>query len=451
MSHGDRFKDVTEPLPGFRDVVGVEVRTKRYIESALSELFSRWGYDEIEIPLVERASSFSEQVIGGSPWPEWDRRGVFHLQLQKYRDSYSDLPEQEPALLVPEGTVSVSRWLAKSLLSGNLILPKKIYYMMPCFRNELTSKLSSTKGRQFHQAGIEILGTDNIRADLEALLLAHSGFTRLGISNESILVRVGNVGLFNALCSQSGIEQNDILRLKDLLDTIAEARAGKDSERLAPSVEQVFAIVDGYGIPTPVRRKWELVTGTYTEQLDADFSEQFGFTNEVDALNILASSARELGINCVIDPSVVRSHEYYTGIVYEIDLQLPSGPVVVEAAGGGRYNKLIGKLLGSHPDSMTVPAVGFAYGIERVASVFDAIVDRERMDTQRQIVLSISESSADVVAWSGNENDHAPLFSTAEKLRRENGARVDVYVGDEGDFDKLESYAKSAGARLVEV
>ncbi|MGH9567490.1 MAG: ATP phosphoribosyltransferase regulatory subunit, partial [Candidatus Angelobacter sp.] len=189
---GLRFENVTKPLTGFLDLIGLEVRIMRFLQVTFSDLFSKWGYGEIMVPIVERASSFSEEVIGGSPWPEWDKRSVFYVQLPSYDKSYSDLPTQEPALLVPEGTISVSRWLASVYEEGTLAAPRKIFYIMPCFRNELISKLSATKGRQFHQAGIEILGTDNVRADLEVLLIAHEGFVKIGVPKDSILVRIGS-------------------------------------------------------------------------------------------------------------------------------------------------------------------------------------------------------------------------------------------------------------------
>lgn len=127
------------------------MQVRRFLESKLSDLFVRWGYEQIAVPLVERASSFSEQVVGASPWPEWDRRGVIYLQIPGYAQSYSDLPEQVPALLVPEGTISVSRWIAKQHSLGTTPYPRKIFYVLPCFRNELLSKLSTFKHRQFHR------------------------------------------------------------------------------------------------------------------------------------------------------------------------------------------------------------------------------------------------------------------------------------------------------------
>ncbi|MBT8224442.1 MAG: hypothetical protein HKP61_16440 [Dactylosporangium sp.] len=418
----------------------------RYAEATFASLFSSWGYHEIRVPLVERASSFSEEVIGGSPWPEWDRRGVFYVQLAAYADSYTDLPHQEPALLVPEGTVSVSRWLAGEYAAGRFAAPTKLFYLMPCFRNKLTSKLSTTKGRQFHQAGIEILGSGDVRADLEVLLIAHEGFRRVGIPQDEILVRIGSVGLFNAVCAETGLDASEILTVKDLMDTIAEARASKQPDRLAPSIAAVMKIVAGKEPPSDTQRKWELLTDTYTPVLGDQFRAAVGYEAETDALNFLASSARGLGITCVIDPSVVRSHEYYTGMVYELDIRPKGRPPLVEVAGGGRYNKLTGKFLdGSHGD-LTIPAVGFAYGLERVVRIVQEATGER--DTRRQVALSfpLGAAAIDAVVADGS-GERGSALTTAARLRGQ-GLAVDYYVGDDQSPAGANAYADRLGASL---
>ena len=66
---------------------------------------------------------------------------------------------------------------------------------------------------------------------------------------------------------------------------------------------------------------------------------------------------------------LVRSHEYYTGIVYEVDLKIDD-TIFVEVAGGGRYNKLISKFLAGK--EYQIPAVGFAYGLERLVEFLNS-------------------------------------------------------------------------------
>jgi len=320
---------------------------------------------------------------------------------------------------------------------------------MPCFRNELISKISETKGRQFYQAGIEILGTDNINSDLEVLLLAHKGFTLAGIPSDNVLIRMGSVELFNRVCSETGMSESDILIVKDLMDTIAESRAGKMPERLKPSIDQALNIVKEYKPTTEIMAKWKKITNTYVDEINKSFIDVVGHDDIADSLNYLASVARSHGLRCVIDPSVVRSHEYYTGIVYEIDIKTDDA-VLVEVAGGGRYNKLIGKFFGKERSDVSVPAVGFAYGLERIITIFQHLQSTEKLKLELNSRTYVDTNAADVVIFPTKNLIDEKILKQAEVLRGK-GKRVDIYVGDDTSDKYLNRYAKNLGAKLLKL
>lgn len=445
-----RFENIREPMSGFKDIYGHEARVKNYLSSKLSAIFQEWGYNQIIIPIVERASSFSEEVVGGSPWPEWDKRGVFYLQLQDYINNYDDLPEFSPAVLIPEGTISVSRWLGK-ILSDNSTdsinsLPKKIFYVTPCFRNELISKLSDTKGRQFNQVGIEILGASSILSDIEVLLLIYSGFRSIGIKQENILIRLGSVKLFNAICEESNIDDQTRIILKDKLDTIAEARAGKGPERLEPEITALLGIISKYNLPETLTKKWQQLCNTNASQLDTNVCNCFGFSNHTDEINQIAQVCQAFNIECVIDTSVVRSHEYYTGVVFEVDLLIGSH-IMVEAAGGGRFNKLVSNFL--EGGTLEIPSVGFAYGLERIYEAFMLVTDFSH-PTKLDVPFWIDKRNADVVLYSKNLSIDSilNLFNLAEKHRTQ-GKRVDIYIGSTDIQESIQKYANLLSAELL--
>lgn len=444
-----RFKDenVREPIIGFRDLVGQEVRLRAYVSSKIGELFQQWGYDQIIFPLVERASSFSEEVVGGSPWPEWDKRSVFYLHIQDYKDSYSELPVQTPSLLVPEGTISVSRWLAKQLvLNKNQkdLFPIKVFYITPCFRNELTSKVSSTKGREFNQVGVEILGTSNLLSDIEVLFLVYRGFRAIDVPESAITIRVGSVEVFNLLCAESGVDEQTRINFKNSLDTIAEARAGKGPERLKPEVKKVMDTIRKLNLSKKLTKKWEVICNTYVKTIDQKTIDFLGYKKPLEELNKLAEVFQKSGIKCFIDTSVVRSHEYYTGIVYEVDLKI-ADKIFVEVAGGGRYNKLISKFLAGK--EYQIPAVGFAYGLERLVEFFKLMGKSQK--NGHSVKSWTGENGADKVLYGNpiNTREIIDLFSFAEGVRSKN-ERVSVYVGD-GNKDKAIKYAKRLGANFL--
>jgi histidyl-tRNA synthetase len=319
---------------------------------------------------------------------------------------------------------------------------------MPCFRNELLTKLSTTKGRQFHQAGVEIIGSSAQAADLEIVLLALEGLTSAGVSPSSVLVRIGSVELFNALCEDTHLNDVDTLTAKDLLDTIAEARAGKETERLAPSLTALFALVGTATAEQHLLTKWEAISGTHVPLLDNDFARLFDNQAEIASLNWLATEIRASGFHCAIDPAVVRSHEYYTGIVYEIDICPLDRPPLVEVAGGGRYNRLIGKFLGAEEaGDVSIPAVGFAFGIERIMQIMGELDSPERK-VGLSLTYSLDTTNCDLVIAG---EDHRATHELARQ-RRTDGSRVDVYAGEQTeDVDALEAYAAQRGGTLMRI
>jgi histidyl-tRNA synthetase len=446
MSYKFKDKNVREPIVGFRDIIGLEVRLKTYVSNKIGELFQRWGYDQIIFPLVERASSFSEEIVGGSPWPEWDKRSVFYFNVRDYKDSYKELSIKNPALLIPEGTISVSRWLAKQLVSNKRegdLFPMKVFYITPCFRNELTSKVSATKGREFNQVGVEILGTSSLLADIEVLFLVYEGLISINIPKDALTIRVGSVEIYNSLCAESKVDRQTRIYFKNSLDIIAESRAGKAPVRLKPEIEKIMKAVHKMKLSEKLTKKWGILCNTYTKSIDINTAKILGYQKPIEELNKLAFALQDSGIKCFIDPSVVRSHEYYTGIVYEIDLKI-GNKVFVEVAGGGRYNKLIGKFLAGK--EYQIPAVGFAYGLERLVEFF------KLMGKDNKSIHAVNywtkSNGIDEVLYSKPQksDDIINLFRFAEKLRGRND-RVSVYVGD-GNKKKALEYSKKHGARF---
>lgn len=441
-------KNIREPINGFRDLIGQEVRLRTYVSNKIGELFQKWGYDQIVFPFIEKASSFSKNVVGGSPWPEWNKKSIFYLYIQNYRNSYRGLSNQIPSLLIPEGTISVSRWLAKMLVSNKNekeLFPIKVFYIIPCFRNELTSKISATKRREFNQVGAEILGTSNLLADIEILFLIYEGFRAINIPKDSIIIRMGNVEIFNLLCAESKINKQARIDLKNSLDIIAESRAGKEPKRLKPEINRVMNTIKKMGLSEQLTKKWGFVCNTFTKNIDEKTETFLGYKKPIEELNKVASVFQKRGIKCFIDPSVIRSHEYYTGIVYEIDLKI-SNKIFVEVAGGGRYNKLISKFLAKK--EYQIPAVGFAYGLERLVEFFK--LTQKSSDDRYLINYWLNKKGVDKVLYSQSQkiNEIINLFTSATNERNKN-KRISIYVGN-GNEKEAYKYSQKLGAEFSE-
>ncbi|MGH8900104.1 MAG: ATP phosphoribosyltransferase regulatory subunit [Egibacteraceae bacterium] len=425
------------PLTGLSDLYGLPLRKRMFVTATLSSLVRSYGYEQIEVPVVERASSFSENIVGRSPWPEWDKRGCFYLSVPDYVGSYDSPPNPTEALLIPEGTISVTRWLGRSLSAQpEMIFPVKLFYETPCFRNELVDALDVTKRRQFTQFGLEILGAPPGNADVEAIYLIAKCLESLGVDRTGIRVRVGDVAVFNRLVALSGVDSDSAIGLKEALDGIAECKAGKRPERMPQLAEQVEDLLTRAKVASPWREQWlGLAGGLDSIDLLGHVDDEV-VRHRLAELRALAGTLATLGVDIDIDLCVVRSHEYYTGIAFEVDAR-QAGHVFVEIGGGGRYDKLVGHFVADLA-APPVPATGFAFGVERLVHLLERL---DLLGVERSVTeaVNLSAASADVLVIPPAAPGGYLAAARAADDVRSAGRSADIFVG--GLRDGWQRYA----------
>jgi len=407
----------------------------------------RAGYEQLMVPLIERAASFSEEIVGDSPWPEWDQRGCFYLSVRDYGADYDQVVGETPAVLIPEGTISVSRWLGGLLDQPEpVVLPLKVWYELPCPRNELLDTLSETKRREFTQFGLEVLGAANPAADTEVLCLVQDLLTAVGVDPAGLRARLSDVRVFNQMVEESEVPQADRIALKEAMDGIAECRAGKRPERLPALLRAAEEVLDRQHLQPGAREAWRQVLDHAAGRVTKELRSALGAANH-DALDHLDEMQRELtatGLGATVDLCVVRSHEYYTGLSFELDIVTPAA-TYVEVAGGGRYDKLVGNFTQAVAGGV-VPCTGFAFGVERVAAVLEAL-DLFGDPTTTSTRHDFSDSSADVLALPLRDPSAvAGYLATRDKVQAQRqNFRVDIYVGDDADEESVAGYARARG------
>lgn len=356
-------------IDGFRENYGRDLHVKDYVMRVLSDTAKLLCYEQIQVPVVERASSYSEEVVGKSPWPEWNNKGCFFFEIDDYFETYNEEPKKERVLLIPEGTISVTRWLGEQMNRG-VRFPLKMFYALNCYRNELISTLSATKGREFSQFGLEILGSENPHSDIEILCVISHSLMKLGIKPEEIRFRINDITIFNKLISECALEDESV-ELKELLDTLAEVKAGKGVERKTETENNINAILDKNKITGENREKWTCIIEQQDYELDR-ISEVLGkeYSQKIESLKEICDAFAKNGIHVVADLCVIRSHEYYTSLSYEIDV-LTAENKYIEIAGGGRYDRLVSNFVPKDCKTKKIPCTGFAFGIERVISMLE--------------------------------------------------------------------------------
>lgn len=438
----------SQPLDGTRDRFGAVLRRRDFVAAVLRDTAYARGFEPLAVPLLERADSFAEDVVGRSPWPEWNPSGVFEVTITDYTANYADQAGITTALLIPEGTVSVARWTAQRLTTlGAEALPVKVCYDLPCHRNEPIQALTGTKLREFSQFGVEIIGPANAAADAEVILFVHDALAALGIPEEAIRVRLNDVAIFTRCAADSGLSHETAVAVKEYLDALAECRAGKDPERQADLDKGLAAILDAQHLDQEQRARWDLMASHDTGACDPATRTVLGphYAPSLDALQTLQNHLGAVGLTVAVDLGVVRSHEYYTGVSFEVDV-VHHGTVYAEIAGGGRYDKLIGHFTGTNVTA--VPATGFAFGMERLAVLLAATgaFDTPAVRTEH---YRFDAPSADQLVVPGTDPGTVVGYLRARAAADRRRHRVDLWVGSTATPDEVTAYARARGIRDV--
>jgi histidyl-tRNA synthetase len=345
-----------QAIRGTKDILPDAIAYWQQIETIAAQILSRALYQEIRTPIFEYTELFA--------------RGIGEATDVVGKEMYTFLDKSDRSLtLRPEGTAGVVRAFIEHNLyaSGGV---QRLWYKGAMFRYE---RPTAGRQRQFHQIGLELLGSDDPRADTEVIALATDILGSLGLKKLKLFVNsVGNredrpkyrEALINYLTpykneldadSQDRLERNP-LRILDSKDERTQAIVSK-----APS------ILDYLG----------------------DRSRK-----HFDRVRELLS---DLGIEYQINPCLVRGLDYYTHTAFEIQSDDLGAQATV--CGGGRYDGLVTELGG--PDT---PAVGWAMGVERLILLLEQL-------------QQVSALTPDFYLVSRGEQAETQALVLAQKLR----------------------------------
>jgi histidyl-tRNA synthetase len=308
---------------GTFDVLPEQGRARARLERVAAELFARAGYEPIQTPSFEDTDLF-ERGVGKST--DIVRKEMF---------TFEDKGERSLTLR-PEGTAPICRAYLEHGMH-KLAQPVKLSYGGPFFRHE---RPQAGRYRQFHQLGVEAIGTESPLADAEVIVLLSDLLSELGVPG--VELKLGSLGSLEA--RREYLEELRAHLRKHEKELSAEVR-----ERIDLNPLRAFDADDegtrGVMASAPV----------LVERLDGEDAEHFA---EVRAL--LDAS----GVPYAIDGALVRGLDYYTRTIFTFDCDVLGAQS--ELGGGGRYDGLIEQLGGP-----ATPAVGWACGIERILLALD--------------------------------------------------------------------------------
>jgi len=316
-------------VKGTKDILPEESPKWRYIESIIHELAAEYNYREVRTPVFEETQLFA--------------RGVGEYTDIVTKEMYTFLDKGETSLtLKPELTAPVVRSYIQHHYDQTYPL-SKLYYLTPLFRQE---RPQAGRQRQFHQYGIESIGSEHPETDVETIAFAMDVYTRLGLHSEEnhLELRLNSIGDSNCRFQYLQQLQGDLAAHRDNLCKTCQDRYESNTLRLFDCKnESCQAILEEYA---------PKITDHLCEECDQHFST---VTRLLD----------ELAIPYILDHTLVRGLDYYTRTTFEIT----SGLLGAQDAlcGGGRYDLLVEQLGGN-----ATPAVGFAAGIERLILALEA-------------------------------------------------------------------------------
>jgi histidyl-tRNA synthetase len=439
MADGKQSRPKARTVRGFRDRAAGELAAERAMLDTIRRTYESYGFDALETPFVEYTDALGKFL------PDVDRpnAGVF---------SFRDEDEQWVSLRY-DLTAPLARYVAEN--QQFLPRPFRRYQIGTVFRND---KPGPGRYREFIQCDADTVGTASPSADAEMVMMFADALEALGLRRGDYAIKVNSRKLLDGILETAGIPADNlelrgaVMRALDKLDKFSSDDVAL---LLGPGrKDQSGDFTPGAGLPDRAITRLLGFTGT----VDTDGAMSGVGDNAVTLANyelhVEGSQIGEAGVadlkainnilvgcgydetRVLIEPSIIRGLDYYTGAVFEAQLTFPvqneKGQTVVfgSVGGGGRYDDLVARFTGQR-----TPAVGFSIGVSRLLTA---------LQMRKAAVAAVAPL---VVVTVFDKNDAAPAFAMVSELRRA-GLRAEAYVGT-GKMGDQFKYADKRGAALA--
>lgn len=426
---------------GVIDVVDQDVTDRLAMISTITEVYRRYGFQPLETPLLEYLDALGKFL----PDVDAPGEGVFALR---------DDDEQWLALRY-DLTAPLARFVAQH--RNDLTLPYRRFQVGPVFRQD---KPGPGRFRQFYQCDFDTVGSRSMAVDAEACALMGEALEALGIGPNEYEIRINDRKVLNGILASAGVaeaQNSHVLRSIDKYDRVGlegvQALLGPgrkdESGDFSPGVGLAMAQID---------RVVGFVTaggGTRAEVLDrlrplvGDSPDGQAGVEELETIDSLLTAMGIGADTVVIDPSVVRGLDYYTGPVFEAVLTIEAdddspadgagktgGKNEVRSFGsvaaGGRYDDLVRRFTGQD-----VPACGACIGVDRLLAAL------------RHHGKLASASAVGPVVVTVMDRQELPRYQAMVSELRASGVAAELYLGNKGIGDQLKYADRRRSALAV--
>jgi histidyl-tRNA synthetase len=396
---------------GTRDFLPDEMIKREYVINTIKNVFVAYGFDALETPVFE-------------DWKLLAAKCGEDIKEQIFR--FKDKADRELGLRF-DLTVPMCR-----VVANNPQLPKpfKRYAIAPVWRYE---EITAGRKREFYQCDIDIVGSSSMEADVECIAAAVDCFKKLGFKKFRIKINNRKVleGFLQLIKKRIEIETAlefsslEVFRAIDKLNKIGLDGVKRELKKIGMGEEQINELL-----------KVITIKGSYKDVLEKGKKLLKGIAvaeEGIRELEEIFKFSKIYGISdlLVLDFTLARGIDYYTGPIFEIEVETEKN--IGSVAGGGRYDNLI-ELLGGRP----TPATGISLGIERIIEIM-----------KEKKMFDLPETKVKVFVAAVNEKVKEDAIKIAQKLRKENiSCQIDLM---NRSLTKQLEFADSLGVPYVVV
>ena len=379
---------------GTRDLLFEECTIRREVENRLSRVFESRSFSEVVTPSLEFLDVFS---LKSHNFPE--------EQMFKLTDSKGRL-----VVMRPDSTMPIARLVSTRL--KNHTLPIRLYYNQPVFT--ITPSLSG-HSNEVVQMGVEIIGSNTARADLEMIETAVEVLNSSGIGD--FRLEIGHIGIFKALVSRLGVDEE-----------IEEQIRGMIEQKNYPALND---LLDGLPADAEEAEKLRMLPRMFGGSEVFDIAENAFGDEQIDRilgyLRRIYTSLGELGLGekISLDLGIVNRTDYYTGVVLRGYIE-GFGETVLS---GGRYDSLMGEF------GADLPSTGFGVNVDAIARA---------IQKQREIQ---PQKAPDILVFAVDGFEMKGLLHGRELIQE--GLTVEYCV--EQTTEQAMEYAKAIGIAAIDI
>ena len=333
-----------KPVTGMKDMMPAEMEIRDYVIQLIKDTYKTYGFSSMETPCVEHIENLCSKQGGDN------EKLIFKIMKRGEKLKIEEAKTEDDIVdggLRYDLTVPLARYYSNH--ANELPAPFKALQIGNVWRADRPQK---GRFRQFMQCDIDILGEGSNLAEIELILATTAMLGKLNFKNFTVCINDRNI--LKSMAAYSGFAEKDyeeVFIILDKMDKIGMEGVAKELEEIGytqENVEKYLALFDEVASD---------VSGiVYLKEKLGDFLSD----KTADSMTTIMASveaAKECEFNLKFDPTLVRGQSYYTGTIFEIRMEDFGGSV----AGGGRYDKMIGKFTGQD-----TPACGFSIGFERI-------------------------------------------------------------------------------------